>query len=632
MEYLKEVKETISAIVPKEAEVTTVDLEGPEIAIYTKNPKMFHDNEDYVRGIAHQLKKKVNVRCDKSLLMEEKSAKEKILQIVPADAKISDIQFTEVFSEVVIEALKPGLVIGKGGVTSKQIILETGWTPKILRAPTAPSEILKGLRHHVVKYASERKKILQETAKKIYSEKAQPSWIRLTPLGGFRQVGRSCIMVETRKTKILIDCGINVAAQNPEDAFPHLDAIRFPMTELDAIVLSHAHMDHIGFIPYLFKLGYRGPVYCTEPTRDLGALLLFDYIEIMAKDNKEAPYSERDVKEMLKYCIVRDYREVTDIAPDMRLTFHNAAHILGSASVHLHIGEGAHNLVYSADIKYGFTRLFNNVDINYPRIETLIVESTYGAKEDVQTPREETEARFLKVVQETVNQGGSILIPVFAVGRAQELQLVIENFYRKGLIDQDVKVYIDGMTKESSAIHTAYPEYLRNAVQKRVLQNDSPFTSDIFQVARPEDRDGIAKNGKAIILASSGMLTGGASVQYFYRLAENPINTIAFVGYNGEGSLGRKVQSGIKSIPLTDNDGRTRKLNINLRVETFDGFSGHSDRPQLVAYVRNLKPKPKRILTDHGEASKCVELSRYFSAKFGISSQSLRNLDSLRLK
>src|SRR3989344_567124 len=632
MEYLKEVKETISAIVPKEAEVTTVDLEGPEIAIYTKNPKMFHDNEDYVRGIAHQLKKKVNVRCDKSLLMEEKSAKEKILQIVPADAKISDIQFTEVFSEVVIEALKPGLVIGKGGVTSKQIILETGWTPKILRAPTAPSEILKGLRHHVVKYASERKKILQETAKKIYSEKAQPSWIRLTPLGGFRQVGRSCIMVETRKTKILMDCGINVAAQNPEDAFPHLDAIRFPMTELDAIVLSHAHMDHIGFIPYLFKLGYRGPVYCTEPTRDLGALLLFDYIEIMAKDNKEAPYSERDVKEMLKYCIVRDYREVTDIAPDMRLTFHNAAHILGSASVHLHIGEGAHNLVYSADIKYGFTRLFDPLDTKYPRLETLIIESTYGAKEDVQPQREEAEQRLIKVVQETVAQGGNVLFPVFSVGRAQEVMLVLENAYRKGQLEQDSKIYIDGMTKEASAIHTAYPEYLRKSVQRRVLQNDSPFTSDIFQVAKPEDRDAIAQNGKAIILASSGMLTGGASVQYFYRLAENPVNTLAFVGYQGEGSLGRKVLSGVKSLPITDNAGRTRKLNVNLRIERLDGFSGHSDRMQLSAYVRNLKPKPKRILTDHGEAEKCVELAKHFSQKFGISSQAIRNLDSVRLK
>jgi len=632
MEYLKEVKETINSIVPGSAEITSIDLEGPEVAIYTKKPQAFHENEDYIKNIAFQLKKKVNIRSDKSLLVDQKETKELIAKIVPEDAQITDIQFSESFSEVVIECIKPGLVIGKGGQTSKNIILQTGWTPKILRAPSQPSEILKGLRHHLNKYDSERKKILQETAKKIYSEKSTPSWIRLTPLGGFRQVGRSCIMLETRRTKVLLDCGINVAAQNGEDSFPYLDAIRFPINELDAVVLSHAHMDHSGFIPYLFKLGYRGPVYCTDPTRDLSALLAFDYIDIMAKDNKEAPYSERDVKEMLKYCITREYREVTDIAPDMRLTFHNASHILGSSSVHLHIGEGVHNLVYSADIKYGFTRLFNNVDINYPRLETLIVESTYGSKDDIQTPREETEARFLKIVQETVSQGGSILLPSFAVGRAQELQLVIENFYRRGLIDPDVKVYIDGMIKESSAIHTAYPEYLRNAVQKRVLQNDSPFTSEIFQVANHEERDEIVKNGKSIIIASSGMLTGGASVQYFYKMAENPINTMVFVGYQGEGSLGRKVQSGLKSIPMTTNDGKTKRLNINMRLETLDGFSGHSDRKQLTSYVRNLKPKPKRILTDHGEASKTIDLAKFFSSKYGISSQSIRNLDSVRLR
>tara|TARA_Y100000310_G_scaffold193496_1_gene193441 strand:+ start:2311 stop:4218 length:1908 start_codon:yes stop_codon:yes gene_type:complete len=631
-DYLKEVKETVKAIVPREAEITSIDLEGPEVAIYTKKPKVFHENEDYVKNIAFQLKKKVNIRGDKSLLIDQKEAKEAINKIVPEDAQITDIQFSEPFSEVVIECLKPGLVIGKGGQTSKQIILETGWTPNILRAPTQPSDVLKGVRNHLNKYAAERKKILQQTANKIYSEKSSPSWIRLTPLGGFRQVGRSCMLLETRKTKILLDCGINVAAQNNEDAFPYLDAIRFPINELDAVVLSHAHMDHSGFIPYLFKLGYRGPVYCTAPTRDLIAILLFDYIDINAKDNKDGPYQERDVKEMLKYCITREYREVTDIAPDMRLTFHNASHILGSASCHLHIGEGAHNLVYSADIKYGFTRLFNNVDSNYPRLETLIVESTYGARDDIQTQREESEAQFLKIIQETISQGGSILIPSFAVGRAQEVQLIIENFYRRGLIDQDVKVYIDGMIKESSAIHTAYPEYLRNAVQKRVLQNDSPFTSDIFEVATPAQRDEIVNNGKAIIIASSGMLTGGASVQYFYKMAENPINTMVFVGYQGEGSLGRKVKSGLKSIPMTMDNGRTKRLNINMKLENLDGFSGHSDRKQLQAYVRNLKPKPKRILTDHGEASKTIELAKYFSQKFGISSQSIRNLDSVRLR
>jgi len=593
---------------------------------------VFHENEDYVKNIAFQLKKKVNIRADKSLLVDQKEAQETIMKIVPEDAQITEIQFSEPFSEVVIECLKPGLVIGKGGQTSKQIILETGWTPNILRAPTQPSDVLKGVRHHLNKYAGERKKILQQTANKIYSEKSSPSWIRLTPLGGFRQVGRSCILLETRKTKVLLDCGINIAAQSNEDAFPYLDAIRFPINELDAVILSHAHMDHSGFIPYLFKLGYRGPVYCTAPTRDLTAILHFDYIDINAKENKDGPYQERDVKEMLKYCITREYREVTDIAPDMRLTFHNASHILGSASVHLHIGEGAHNLVYSSDIKYGFTRLFNNVDSNYPRIETLIVESTYGSRDDIQTQREDSEAQFLKIIQETISQGGSILIPSFAVGRAQEVQLIIENFYRRGLIDQDVKVYIDGMIKESSAIHTAYPEYLRNAVQKRVLQNDSPFTSDIFEVAQPDQRDEIVKNGKSIIIASSGMLTGGASVQYFYKMAEDPINTMVFVGYQGEGSLGRKVQSGLKSIPVTIENGRTKRLNINMRLENLDGFSGHSDRKQLQAYVRNLKPKPKRILTDHGEASKTIELAKYFSSKFGISSQSIRNLDSVRLR
>src|SRR3989344_1202051 len=431
--------------------------------------------------------------------------------------------------------------------------------------------------------------------------------------------------------------GTSLVAQETREKlmeFSETDLAFLPITEINMVEPTNGFVYDFSVEDDQNFVGGEAPIclHNTEPTRDLGALLLFDYLDIMAKENKEAPYSERDVKEMLKYCITRDYREVTDIAPDMRLTFHNAAHVLGSASVHLHIGEGAHNLVYSADIKYGFSSLFNNVDINYPRLETLIVESTYGGKDDIQTAREDTEARFLKIIQETVNQGGSILVPVFAVGRAQEIQLVIENYYRKGLIDPEVKVYIDGMTKESSAIHTAYPEYLRTGVQKRVLQNDSPFTSDIFQVAKPEDRDAIAQNGKAIILASSGMLTGGASVQYFYRLAENPVNTLAFVGYQGEGSLGRKVLSGVKSLPITDNAGRTRKLNVNLRIERLDGFSGHSDRMQLSAYVRNLKPKPKRILTDHGEAEKCVELAKHFSQKFGISSQAIRNLDSVRLK
>jgi hypothetical protein len=628
MNIQKEVKEIVLKNLPAETQVTNVEMEGPEVAIYTRNPKAFFENENYVAKIAFELKKRVNIRTDKSLLSEEEFARKTIKELVPESAGIKEIYFNPAFSEVVIETIKPGLVIGKGGETSKEIILKTGWTPNILRSPTSESEILKGIRHHLHKYSAERKKILQETAKKIYRELPENNgWIRLTALGGFREVGKSCMMIETPATKVLLDVGVDVA--NSENPYPYLEAIRFPLEELDAVVISHAHLDHSGLVPLLFKMGYKGPVYCTLPTRDLMALLQFDYIDVLVKERKEPPYTERDVKEMLKYCITREYREVTDIAPDMRITFHNAAHILGSASVHFHIGQGAHNLVYSGDLKFAFTRLFNNVDINYPRLETLIIESTYGGKEDIQQERGKAEEELIRILKETMHKGGNTLIPVFSVGRAQEIMLVIEEYYRKGMLDG--KVYIDGMTKEASAIHTAYPEYLRKGVQRRVLQNDSPFTSELFQIADPKERDKILEEKGAIIIASSGMLTGGPSVQYFHKMAESPENTLIFVGYQGEGSLGNRIQKGLKSTLITEN-GKTRELQINMRVETVDGFSGHSDRNQLINYIRSLNPKPKRIIVNHGEKNTAVEFAKYISNKFRVNATAIRDLEAVRFK
>lgn len=629
MQLLKEIKEIVNNSLPPETGITSVEMEGPEVAIYTKNPKAFFENENYVAKIAFDLKKRINIRTDKCLLIEEEKARKKIEEIIPEGAGVKEVYFNTPFSEVVIEAIKPGLVIGKGGQTSKEIILQTGWTPNILRSPTSDSDILRGIRHHLHKYSAERKKILQETAKKIYRElPTNNGWIRLTALGGFREVGRSSILIETPETKVLLDCGINVASN--DEPFPFLDAIRFPVDQLDAIVIGHAHIDHSGFVPYLFKLGYRGPVYLTKPTRDLMALLHFDYIDVLVKEGKEPPYTERDVKEMIKYCIPREYREVTDIAPDMRLTLHNAAHILGSASVHLHIGEGAHNLVYSGDLKYGFTRLFNNIDLNYPRLETLIIESTYGGKDDIQPDRRQSEERLIQIIKETVHNGGNVLIPVFSVGRSQEIMLVIEDYYRKGMLE--AKAYIDGMTKEASAIHTAYPEYLRKGVQRRVLQNDSPFTSELFKLADNSNREQIIEEKGSVILASSGMLTGGPSVEYLHKLAEDEKNCLVFVGYQGEGSPGRRIQNGLKTIVVNAGNGKTKALHINMRVETVEGFSGHSDRNQLVNYIRTLNPKPKRILVNHGEKDNTIEFARYTASKFRVNSNSIRNLDSVRLR
>lgn len=633
MELLKEIESIVHNILPSDTQVTKIDMEGPEVAIYTRNPKSFFENENYVAKLAFELKKRVHIRTDKTLLSEQEEAKKKILEIVPEGAEIKEIAFNPVFSEVVIESIKPGLVIGKGGETSKKITLETGWTPSIVRAPTSPSDILTGIRHHLNKNSPERKKILQSVSKKIYRpiEAKSDPWIRLTALGAFQEIGRSCILLETPQTKILLDCGLNVAAA--ENPYPYLDSLSFPLSDIDAVVISHAHSDHSGFLPYLFRMGYNGPVYCTAPTRDLMTLLQFDYIDVSLKEGKEPLYTEKDVKEMLKYCITREYREVTDIAPDIRMTFHNAAHILGSASIHLHIGAGQHNLVYSSDIKYGFTRLFNNIDLNYPRLETLIIESTYGKREDIQPERYISEQRLVQVVGETIQQGGNVLIPVFAVGRAQEIMLTLEDAYRRGALE-GVKIYIDGMTRQASAIHTAYPEYLRKGVQRRILQNDSPFTGSMFNIVKggTKERDELLKEGGNIILASSGMLTGGASLHYFHKMAEDPKNTLIFVGYQGEGSLGRKLQNNVKEIPITGEQGRTKGLKINLRLENIEAFSGHADYQQLTSYVRNLKPKPRRILVNHGNKVKTVEFAKTLTQKFHIPSQAPHNLDSIRLK
>ncbi len=633
MSTIDEIKDTIHGILPEKCQVTKIEMEGPEVAIYTKNPSAFFENENFVAKTAFELKKRVNIRTDKSLLMDEKDAVAKAKEIIPEDADIKEIYFDQAFSEITIESIKPGLVIGKGGETSKKIILETGWTPNIIRAPTQPCEVLRGIRNQLHKYSNERKKILKETAEKIYSDidQSPKDWFRIEALGGFKQVGRSCVFLETPHTKVLLDCGINVAGANdPLKSFPYLNILHMPLNELDAVVVTHAHLDHSGFIPFLFKSGYSGPVYCTPPTRDLMTLLQFDYIDVLAKEGKEAPYNETDVKKMLKYCIPREYREVTDIAPDMRLTLHNAAHILGSASVHMHVGEGGHNLVYTGDIKYGFTRLFNNVDMHYPRLETLIIESTYGGKDAIQPNRQDCEDYLLKVIKETTERDGNILIPVFAVGRGQEIMLVIENFYRNGLLD--TKCYIDGMTNQASAIHTAYPEYLRKGVQRRILQNDSPFTAEIFEPMNGKKREEVLQEKGVMIIASSGMLTGGASLDYFQRMAEDANNCMVFVGYQGEGSLGRKIQGGLKMLPRTDENGRTKALNVNMRIETIDGFSGHADRDQLLAYVRNLKPKPKKILVNHGEKTRAAEFARTLSSRFKLNARSISNLDAVRLK
>lgn len=626
---------------PAEAELVKSVYEGPDIAIYVKNISALYTDENIVRNISAVVKKKLIIRSDASKLQAPEEALQEINRIIPKEAGVTDVRFVPDFSEVYIEALKPGLVIGKSGATLKEIVKSTNWMPRVLRMPTMNSDVIKGVRQMLFRESSFRKKFLGSVGKRINRPIMKSEWIRATALGGFKEVGRSSLLLETNHSKILVDCGINpepsskgsdAANADENRAFPYLDSANVTINDIDAVILTHAHMDHMGFIPYLFKFGYDGPVYCTPPSRDLAALMLFDYIKLVQRSGGTPLYDEKDVRKMLMHMITRDYGEVTNVTDEIKLTYHNAGHILGSSTLHLHIGEGMYNIVHSGDLKYGFTKLYDMADTRYPRIDALFLESTYGGNHDITPNRQDAEIRLMESIKRTVTNGGKVLMPLFAVGRSQEVMMVLESMMSTNPnYKLDVPVYLDGMILEASAIHTAYPEYLKESLERRILNNKSPFESEIFEIAKGE-RSEILEKGACIILGSGGMLNGGVSLEYFKEMAPDPKNKIMFVGFNSASSLGRRVQNGAKEMVLPDSEGKLVSTKVALEVETVEGFSGHSDRRQLMNFVDNLRPGPKKIFTMHGEESKCEELARAVGNRLRIEARAPMDLDTIRFK
>jgi hypothetical protein len=261
------------------------------------------------------------------------------------------------------------------------------------------------------------------------------------------------------------------------------------------------------------------------------------------------------------------------------------------------------------------------------------MESTYGGREDFQPPRREAAERLKDVVQRTVERGGKILVPVFAVGRSQEVMLVLESFIRNGELPE-IPIYLDGMIWEATTIHAAYPEYLNKDLRELIFQKkENPFLSEIFhRVEAPERREEVINYPEpVIVLSTSGMMNGGPVMEYFKHWADDPRNTLVFVGYQAERTLGRKLQNGLKEVTMSEH-GHPIKIAVEMNVETIDGFSGHSDRRQLIQFIGSMNPKPERIITCHGEESKCIDLAIGLHKRYGMETIAMKNLDAIRLK
>ena len=350
-DILNRVREEIKAVIPASISITDIEFEGAELVIYTKDPEKFAEQNELVRELAKKLQKRIVVRADPSVLEEIDKAREKIQELIPPDAKLVNIYFEPDVGEVTIEVEKPGVAIGKKGALLNEIKKAIGWTPKVIRAPPMPSKTVQDVRRYLRMVAEDRIQFLRRLGRRLHRGVSEgEKWIRITSLGGYREVGRSCTLLSTQDSKILIDCGIDVSSPDNGSPYIHMPEV-LPLDSIDGVVVTHAHLDHSGLVPMLFKFGYDGPVYTTYPTRDVMVLLQMDYLRVCGDEAKKPPYSSEHIRKEIRNTIPLNYGDTTDIAPDIRLTMHRAGHILGSAICHFHIGDGLFNIAFSGDIK-----------------------------------------------------------------------------------------------------------------------------------------------------------------------------------------------------------------------------------------------------------------------------------------
>ncbi len=603
----EQIRSKVRKFLSQYTKIDKVELEGPFISLYVENPKDLLDKPDVITNAAKTLKKKIVVLASRPL-KDESSTVEFIRRSIPEKAEIEDIKFVHETGEVYIIAKRTGYVVGKGGANILEILKETGWRPIVIRAPTIKSTFLEIFYNIMISGALERKKIMKKLSTRIFRPPLRVSrGLYVTFLGAAREVGRSSILLTTDESSVLLDCGISVGGKDP---FPRFDLSSFDIDELDAVVITHAHLDHSGALPLLFKYGYRGPVYLTRPTRDLMMLLLYDYINLSQRSGLTPFFSWRDVVNLMNHTVTLEYAETVDISPDIKLTLYNAGHILGSSLAHLNIESAKHNVLYTGDMRFRDTKLLDKAVRKFPRVETLIVECTYCGENDVLPSLRDAEESLFSVIRETTSRGGKVLIPALAVGRAQEVMLSLVDGFSSGELP-DIPVYLDGMIYDSTAIHSAYPDQLSSYVRDSVFKRDrDPFTDPHFNfIGSSEERPDVTKGGPAVVIAPSGMLTGGPSVDYLRLLAPDPENTVVLVSYQAEGTLGRKLREGVREIRVQNEEGEYVRVEVRAQVKVIEGFSAHADKVQLLTYLGTIEPRPHRVFLVHGEEEKIREFS-----------------------
>ena len=334
--------------------------------------------------------------------------------------------------------------------------------------------------------------------------------------------------------------------------------------------------------------------------------ILQDY----ASKTKEALYSPRDIERLITQVIPLNFGAVTDISPDVRITFANSGHMIGSASTHMHIGNGDYNILYTGDLKFGRLNTVDNAFWNFPRAETLVIESTNGNRDDRFVTREVAEENLVKSINSTIQDGGRILIPIPVLGLSQEICVTLGMLRSINKINPE-NIFVDQKILDIFFFYEMYSEYLSKILKQRISERtEDPLYINSLVSLEPS----VNWNG-SIILCPSSMLTDGPSITYLNQIASDPLSKVILLSEQFQSTPGRLLQEGQRNIIIGGNN-----LEVKCNIDVIPGFSMHSDYNQLLAYVNRLKPKLKKVITNHGEGKKCQNLSNSINKIFKVQS------------
>ncbi|XP_017302556.1 integrator complex subunit 11 [Diaphorina citri] len=432
------------------------------------------------------------------------------------------------------------------------------------------------------------------------------SEIKVTPLGAGQDVGRSCILVSMGGKNIMLDCGMHMGYHD-DRKFPDFKFIapQGPVTDMiDCLIISHFHLDHCGALPYFTEMfGYAGPIYMTHPTKAIAPILLEDFRKISVEKKGDSNFfTSQMIKDCMKKVIAVNLHQTVHVKHNLEIKAYYAGHVLGAAMFQVKVGN--QSIVYTGDYNMTPDRHLGAAWIDKCRPDLLITESTYATT--IRDSKRCRERDFLKKVHECVDRGGKVLIPVFALGRAQELCILLETYWERMNLQAPIYFAV-GLTEKATNYYKMFITWTNQKIRKTFVQRNM-FD---FKHIRPFDKSFIDNPGPMVVFATPGMLHSGLSLIIFKKWAPVENNMLIMPGFCVQGTIGHKVLSGVKKLEFENK----QIIDVKMAIE-YMSFSAHADAKGIMQLIQYCEPK--NVLLVHGEASKMVFLKEKIKQEFNL--------------